>query len=671
MPERVAETVLRYKVDTASIAQVAQSNQAVAGSFASIEQAAKALNLSTEQVAQLNAQLGVTTTAQTQELTKQTYLADRLAQSAQVRANAEAGTLATLRAEAFAQSSGLNIAGIQRNLFNLRQAAIALPGVGYQSPLTVGIRGAELLAGLGPGGLAAAGGIAAVGGALLILSKNAEETRKALKEAAVAFFDVTEAAATQTRADLEERRTSLLALLATQQANADAANAAVDARRRQVGAYADIPFLGELFEPTLAGLRDIATEANDRLSKTQQDVNALNIQLAGTGDTAGDTAARFEELQKQLEKNAETLAERQTAIQLSGLQNQVDAQRMTREEREKEIAALSEYLVVAQQYIDTTNLTEDAHRQISVAMDDARARMNEMTDVTYSFADAAERYARKVEQLQEQFDLYGAAIEEEGRISEKIVEIEKELADARADASEKLAELALKNEDRRLEILADADEKRLELEQKTQDAITKLLRDAGIDQRIAVGERDARAFRQSQLRTAQQIEDQKQQDARQFGQVQKTQDKQLAALQKSQDEQIRTTLRGLEKETRVKQEALDYQNAALFKAQYDSAQIALFGSNNQIAIVSNMWSQMDLIANNGALQIARSFANGLMNGVQGLANILTNPFGTIANFGTPGNPLPSVTGTAALNAQIDSRIAQTIYGGRNYTATQY
>lgn len=661
MPQRIAETVLRYKTDTASVQQAQQTNAAVAASFASIEEAARALNLSQAQIAQLNAQIGTTASVQTAELTKQTYLADRLVEAAKARQSAEAGFLADLRQEAFtgaAGGGGSSTQGIQSALFRARQAAIALPGVGFQSPITLALQGAGTLAGLGPAGLAAAAGIAAVGGGLLILSKNSEEARKHIKEAADAFLDVSEASATQTRAQLEQQRKDLLDLLAIQQENADAANAAVQARRRQVGSYADIPGLGALFEPTLAGLRDVADDANTRLAETQQKVNALNIQLAGTGDTAGDTAARFADLQKRLEDNLKLLEERQTAIQLSDLQNQVDAQRKTREEREAEIAALSEYLVVAQQFIDTTNLTEDAHRQIAIAMDDARSRMEDMESATYSFADAAANYALKVQQLQDQFDLYSDAIAKEGEISEKIIQIEQDLAQARADASEKLGDIARKGEERRDEIIADAADRRIEIEQKTQDAIARILRDAGRDQYQAVAERDSRAFVLSQQRAADQLEDQKKQEEQQLTQQEKAQAKQLASLQRSQDEQIRSVQRALQHETDIKNQALEYQKAALFKAQYDLAQIALYGSNNQLQIANYYWQENNRIA----VTWAANTVNTISSIFSGLARSITGNGGIGAALGLP---------SPALNNAIDARIAQTIGIGapRGYQAT--
>lgn len=419
--ERVANVILSYRVDN-SVNQAVEANRKVAASLQEVEAAGRRSGaVSFSSMAEASQALGLNLQTSTNELQKQTYLADRLTQAAKAREASEAGFVAQLRQEALTgggAGNAVNTQAIQRGLFNARQAAIALPGIGYQSPIAVILRFTELLAGLGPVGLAAIGVLGAVGGAFALLSQEANKASKEIVASAGAYREAREAALINSRQELEDRRDYLQQLAEVQRQSVQETNARAVNLIKQGGA---LPLVGEIVAPGVAGAREAADAANAALLATETELNSLNIVLAGTDETVGGLTQQFEELQDRLAKNQELLSDRQTSRQLQGAQNEIDAQRMTREERDKTIASLSEEITGLEHYRDRERsagrLTEAAALDLANRIDDARDRMKAMTDVTYSFADAAAQYEQRIT---DQLSVIQESIAYQQQLSEQI-----------------------------------------------------------------------------------------------------------------------------------------------------------------------------------------------------------------------------------------------------------
>lgn len=226
---RTIENRLKWTQDQQSANTVIQSNKAMAGSFDNVADAAAKLGLSADQVKQLNAQLGNVTvngqqgaaaitqtlqatqtlTAGTQQLaaaTNQVAVARKAIHDIDEQASRQRdiASLPDPGIGAFAGDvGGGSTAG---TLSKLSQQAINLPGVGFSSPLVIGLRAASVVADKTGASLLELGQAGAVAGIALIavklafdqFNKSIEDSKRALTGAIAAQKNYYDALASST-----------------------------------------------------------------------------------------------------------------------------------------------------------------------------------------------------------------------------------------------------------------------------------------------------------------------------------------------------------------------------------------------------------------------------------------------------------------------------------------
>ena len=638
MAERIAETVVRYRTDQASVQQAVQANQQIdatlkqtaAGAsstalqFASVADAARALNLSDAQVKALS--------SDTQQLASS--------------ANQAAAAQEKLAAASSRVGGG----------FTATQAASRIAGVGALVGSQAG--GAVFPAfaqvaqlGIAFGAVGAAAGV--LGLALRGVTDLQQKAAESAKLYASALSQISgEVAGGATTADITESIDNLQRQKNVQQESLDSLALLQDEGKVRLQQF----FSGMIDEDTFNSL---IGNVNQRLSDLTGGVttdwsqidDALAAGQAEIDKTSGSIAFYTAQLGTQAvaENTAAAAAKALADAQVKDAQQALEVDRLTKEQRDERIAQNDRDVNVLTRLIGAGGLSADAVAELAAQITDLNTDTERLKGTNETYADTLAAIEARQQSINDQFDQYSDAIANTGAIQEKLVGLEQDLAQARTDAAEKIGDIVAKTEDRREEIIADAGERREEIEQNTQDAIARIQRDAGREQYTAVASRDALAFAQSQQKAADAISDQQKQEEKQLAQQEKAQAKQLASLQKAQDEQIRSVNQALDKETRLKQNAIFMQEQALIKAQYDEQQIALFGSNNQVMIHTQMWQDFNTIAVTWAA-----------NTVNTIRSIL----GVLGGAGGAG-------GTQAINQAVDARIAQTIGGRGGFVPSPY
>ena len=649
--ENEAVTLLSYKVNTSSVQAAVQANKQVEASlrgvgaaatssalrFDSIEQAQAALGLSASQ-------LGATEANVTAELQRQLPLAERLAEAAKARASAETGSVAGLRADAFGGGGGqAGNPGLQRNLFNARQAAIALPGVGYQSPLTVGIRGAELL-------------VAKTGASLVELGAAAGIAGVAVVAVALAFQEFTKG--------IEASKKVLTGALTAQDNYYKA--------------------LGELTSEQVASRLDELKDQRDLIRQQRDETQAARDRAFSlTQGLTGDAAARaleaaglapgaqlqtqLDELNKQYEASAQTLVRLQQGLESGAFaandaraayealsEAQVEsanlilrANSLTAEEREKRIRELQAEQQVLQELIDAEGTTYAARQELMAQWNGLSQQVVALTRVTNSYADVLAREEAAKQALTDRNDNYLDLLDQEADAREKALGIQTKIIDLQVDASDKLQDLAIDRADRLQEIEATSGERLAEIAENAADQRYKIERDAGRAIEEAIGNRDENAFRQAKIKRADALEDQAKAGDKQVQTVAKQLAKQEATLDKSYAKQVANVNDGLNKQVAIQQRALAEQNFIIERSQASQAFLTANGMTNVVNTVAAGW-------------------NAVVNYTQtAFNNIFAAAAAQLSNTQIPVNyqTAPPLTGSAAdraLNQRIDTRLNYTL-----------
>ena len=649
------ENLLKWKTDQASVDAAVRANQRIEASsnraavqFGNASEAAQALGLSTAQMQQLG--LATEKTAQSVG-----FLTQRLEQAARVR-SFQGDATGGLRDAAFGGSTGGNDA-LVRGLFNARQAAIALPGVGYQSPLTIGIRGLEIAAektGASVGKLATGVGIAgAAFGAVYIaleafnkaLDTNRQRLAAAL-EAQKAYYDaVAQSTTEQVNAQIDALQRARPALEA---ALRETQNAIISAFGERV--LTDPLGVGR-FERGVAKILspDLFTALEDQSKALQENID-LETRLT-QGRSAGafaanDAAAAEAELQRQRELASQEI----TSNQVNLAREAARAQTLTSDEREKEISALEVQKSALEAAINTYGLSGSAVSQLNDYIDQLDNQIVALSDTTLSYADVLKQIDDQQASLKTQTDNYFDALQREGDIRDALAQNQQDVAEALADYNRKRLQENADYNERIAELETDSADRRAEIAQDAQDRIAEIESQAAIDRAEAIGYRDADALRKANERAAQQKK-----------QVDKQEDRQIDNLEKSLDKQVRTAQRSYERQQRDLEAAKNreiyalqgkYQRlqADLTNAIYAEQQIALTGAGTQRIIHTQMWQDLNYLA-----------VSWVFNTVNTVRSILQNSgfFGASVN----GSQVQQIA-TQAARQYLNDRLV----GGRWITA---
>lgn len=635
--EQDAVTLLSYRVDTGSVQRAVQANKQVEASiknvgaassanalrFDTIEQARAALGLSASQ-------LGVAESAVTTELQRQLPLAERLAEAAKVRASAESGTVAGLRADAFGGRSGIGNAGLQRNLFNARQAAIALPGVGYQSPLTVGIRGLELVASrtgasvAGLAGFVGVLGVALVGLAVVVeqFTKGIEESKKVLTGALSAQDAYYKALAESTSAqvatqldDLKDRRD----LLRQQRDETQAARDQAFALAQQLPGGDPLARALELagLAPG-AQLQEQLDKLNAEFTATDQTITRLQQGLEANVFAANDAAAAYEQL---------------IETQVEGAQLVLRANQLTAEEREERIGQLRSEFDILEELIHAEGTTYAARQELNEQQQDIGREIEALTSVTNSYADALAREEAAKDALTERNDMLIDLVDQEVAAREDLLEVQQKVADIVAKREEDIADLREDIADRAAAREEDLGERRAEIAENSAERIAKIERDAGRARQTAIGERDAYAYKQAEQRRADALEDQATVD-----------ENQLDNLRKQAEKAARVEADGLEK--RIARLVRDTQR-----------QIDIEGRKADALnfLIAQSQASQQFLAANGMINVANAHATGWQMVESVVVSYATRIAGVVQGILGGGTPFQTLTESAAGRA-LDERM---------------
>jgi hypothetical protein len=286
---RNATVTLNYTVNQASIAQATAANNQFAASISqslqSVSQQIAAMNLNTAQLAQVNAQLGTSFSANVTAPVNQASVSVK----ALIRDLGDLGNDIRDLPEPNLSSivPGLSESGgsqVGNAIGNIRQAAIALPGVGFQSPLVVGLKGVEKLADSTGASLLELGAAGAIAGAALVAVK-------------LAFDEFTKT--------IEDGKKLLTGALGAQQNYYTAL--ATMTTKQVTDQVATLQRSRPLLEAQIGETQNALDSAFQQAQSQFGDVTARALDAAGKLPTA-QLRTRLEDLQGQLQENIQTTA---------------------------------------------------------------------------------------------------------------------------------------------------------------------------------------------------------------------------------------------------------------------------------------------------------------------------------------------------------------------------
>lgn len=554
---RNVTTNYQYNVNQASVNQVIGANATIASSMAQLSQMT-AQNAVTAGAAGATI---ATTQARANAAAIQAAAAQKqLAVSYNQTASAASSAAVAQAAAANAGTGGRSVTG---TLFNLRQAAIALPGVGYQSPLTVGIRALEIAADKTGASFAQLGiGMGLVGVALvgvgIAFSKFLEgitESKKVLDAALAAQQNYYDALREMTSAEVKARITELNRVRPILQQQIDET---LSARDRAFAMEQQLPG-GDITARALqaAGLSSSA--------QLQKDLDELNKQM---GENEHTTTRLTQGYGSQVfaANDARAALEALTKAQMSEAKRAIDIDAMTREEREKQIAQNRRTIDILTQATRSSGITGDALTSLREQIKNLRMETEELEAVTTSYADLLAREKQIRESAKDTLAQINDFMQKEAEARQAMIDIAEKMADATADAESKRQDaLDDANERRRnaetdaeewgAEIVADAAERRQQIEQDDADRRAEILKQYNRSFDDAVANRDALSALKAKQTRDDELEKQ-----------QKAHDKQLEDLDKSLDKQLRAVDRALEKQLRSIQENYDRQQREIDQA---------------------------------------------------------------------------------------------------------
>jgi hypothetical protein len=609
LAEQKAITAVGFVTDTASVTKAAASYETVG---------AAASKFSAE-VLRLNPGLAALAA-------QEKAVAQHAAQSAQqiVQAQGEvAKSYDQVAASATKASDAQDgkIGGVRTGFNTLRAAGAAVSNIGGGSGVT---QAASLigLAELGPAAVAAG----VLGVALHSVTAEMEKETEAL----------------ETRLDIERKGAREIADLTTQ-----GIKERIEAARQQLAIDRGVSdkqtvnsalyFNTNLASNALALGRALA--GLDPVYNAYQDALAKN-KVALEGDQA-----LIDVFTDALNSNAGAV-NTATEEQLDSAKRALEIDGLTREEREKHIAQNERDIATLTAMAESGTLTGDAFNELLAQIYDLRIETEDLQAATNTYADQLEREKAAKQLLVDQTDNYFDALDAEVKAHEDIFALETEIATARSEAVAKESALAKEAADKISDLETEAGEKRAEVVADGLNDIYKIERDFNRSRTDSVRERDVGALIKAREHAADQLEDQQKAESKQLKSVETALGKQEKAVKSSLDKQVATTEVALGKEVATKQRALQQAQVDLQNATFAAQAIALSGAGTQRVIHTQLWQDVN--------NIAVTWASNTLNTLR-----------TIFGIGGARSPyfsgtLPPVTGTAAFNRAVDTRIGNAL-----------
>lgn len=682
MNQATIENLLKWNTDLASV------NQALAANLKVVQSTERAATANAGVVASSTAAAGAT------GLLSRAWDANSIAargflqELTQIQA-AEAGltaeTVALTAAQkaqaAFVTRQGAG-GGLGRGITKAGRALFNLPDIGgVSTPVSRlliagggGIEAANL-------SLAALGATAAVAVPLVLglvaaageLGKTSEESARRAKTFADAYSQALEAGTTAQVQELIKRQQNEIAIAEAttkvlQQKAAEAPEQLANFLERSSQDLAqrlNEAAGGAAYNPDLLDTAQSQEAYNAQVEEQQKIIDQGKIALEAYNMVFGESiiaTGNAADAEQELADLRKQLADARTEREVNQVNAELAAQRLTSEERQKRIAELGEEIAILRARSNAEDLSANTQLVLIGQLTDLEAEYGALISVTDSYADRLARQAAYTQALSDQTDNYFDALEREVAVREDIAAGISDINSTLAEEAQKLGALADDRRDKIIEAEQAASDKRIELAEDTADRIAKIERDFGRERLNDIRDRDVDALIRARVRAADDLADESKNADKQQERLDKQLAKQEASINTSLDKQVRQVQQAYDNELTIKRQRLQQSQTDLVNLLNAEQQIQQSGSNNQRTIHINMWNDLDRIANNGALQLARSFANGLVGAI-------TSGVGLISDFGTPGNPLPPVTGTAAIR-QIAQQEARNVFYGA-YEATAY
>lgn len=636
----VAETLLRYRVDTASVSAAVAANQKVAASTVAVAQSAAAAGgaLRFDTAAQAAAalgisveRLGVAEKAVTLEKQQQLTLARQLSVEQQAQA-------AFVGRSAGGRSFGAGVQRASRGLFNLPDVQLT-PGI---STTVVSRIGQVAGAGLDTLGVSAAqfGAAAAVAAPLVLglvavtsaYGKAAEQSTERAKSFTEAFKQALTAGTT---AQIQE-------LIKRQQLEIEIAERTREVlQERQSGAPEQLALV----------LENTTTDLADRLNQAARDVG-LSPQGGDFRDTPlpGDSAISRESYNALIDEQTKainlggaaleaynlvlgeqivatgdlTVAQQDMAeAQVEAAQLVLEVDRLTTEQREERARRAERDIELLQREIDTGNAQGLAVEELEAQMIELNGQYLELTTATTTYADVLEAERINKEALTDQTDQLLELVDQEVAAREKLFEINQRIADIEAERIADIERITQERDERLLEIGEDNAEARIKIEEDTADRIAKINRDAKRATEIATAERDVVAFTLAKIRQKDALEDEG-----------KSYDKRLKELEKSLDKQLKAIEKGYQKQI----DNVNISTQRQLEIQYRAQQ-------QQLHIIETSLTSQRFLTEQGMAGMVVATANGFITMQEIVVTSLTNMVGAIRGiFGSGGSQFPPLVG---------------------------
>lgn len=702
MTQRTSNVILSYSVDQAGLQKALDGNKRLAGSYASIEDAAAALNLNTEQIAQLQAQAGQASTtaanqvAQAQQKAATSY--DQVAASAEKAAQAQAD----------AATAGKGISS--------QQAASRIAGLGG---IVGGQAGGELFrdasqfiqltSTFGAAGAGAAG-LALGLKALSDSEKHGEEVTKQVTDAQKAYFEAIESGSRDSIKNARDQAATALKVSQDLQSYYQQvlSQAGVDINQ-QLGLLAPIAKIGEaLGLPGATGITkgyvDALAAANTAVAQNTALLGAYDRALDASGVAARAATQAEEDLVKARDELLAPIADKQ----MKDAQLAIRANEMTDADRQKRIGEINEEIRILEARRKAQDTTVAADIELGKQEEALKNERDFLGNVTNTYAQAEANLAKQradqlkiitdsitySQQLAEQIrsatvdqttDRLAALQEEREALLTFIPELEK-LAPVSEDAAKQLEAAQLRlgqignNYSDQLtrvlpaailrsqqQLTADiaklAADSAAKIEQiqaderdKEADAQAKAVSDRADAERKA--EQDRQSALEDHLKRVADIESSFQKDYRSAVfkrdavaayEAEQKRKQDLDKEQSDYDERVKKVDDALAEQNRVIDQRLNEQlqqaRAAADKSIQQERQRLNAEANEKIAAYNAQLAALSSFTTQGTNQIA-SFVNGALSFLGRLPSQIGSPT-PISVIETPGSwtPLPPVTGT--------------------------
>lgn len=628
----------------------------------------------------------------TEELRKQQgYLAQRLNNAQRFQ---ETGFTAGLRNAAFnppagGSGGGRSVTGV---LSGVREGLIALPNVGYQNPAVVALRGLIPLAektGASFGQLGTALGIAGVAVAGVAVAMKAfndqmDASKKRLEAALSAQRAYYDALANLTSEQAGARVGELRRVRAFLEQEAAEAVGALDSAFAQLQSqFGDFDARLQISSEAFAPLRNAADNATKALQENIDTETRLTQGLREGAFAANSLREAEAELAKQREEYAQYFAgitKIETDRQLRQNTLILDIDRMTAAQREEKLRQDQRELDLINLRLQRGGLTIEAEAQLRERQGELTESILFTSEVTDTYADQLEREAALKQALSDQTDAYFNALEIEGKAREELYAARQKEEEDRAAHAAKILEIQQELADKEAELWRKAGEDIAEAEAKAQQSrikqelqyykqVQEIQRRANTTIALAVYARDALAAflaaqqRDEDLRKAKEANEErlKEIDAaleEQKAVIAKRLEEQLRVARKAADDAIRQEADRRRKEAEINNRAIQAALVAYQNAAYATQQIALYGSNGQRIIHTQLWNDLATYAYTGAKNLVGNFIAGLQgSGGSSKFPPLVNPgSGTGGIGGVPGfgafNTLPSSRSSGAAGSPV-------------------